>query len=249
MGSVLTLLAASLLLEGVEIRSRWVAAAAVALLGFSLLANVAEMKVGGDFYERESAYNRAELAALELIRDDVDPGAIPEADPMPIYPHRDLTFNAGDYFSFIDAHGSPVDSPGDLTSAPDDAREGADALLLRLRPFAAEPGGEPASDGAAPLVGPTLNAQVEAEGACNEVAPILPDGPALATFAVPPEGIYFEAERGQAAITMGRFANDVTVRLPPAGEEGTLVVPADTSEVPWRAGFSLPGGGRVCTAG
>jgi len=68
MGSVLALLLIAALCEGLRVRRGWVLAAA-ALTAVSLAANIATLHTAGRFFRVESAYNRAELAALELVRD------------------------------------------------------------------------------------------------------------------------------------------------------------------------------------
>ena len=83
------------------------------------LANVAEIRTAGKYFEQESKYNRAELAALELARPVVDPGFIPESGPASAcFPTRTSASPRGQYFEMVDRFGSPAYSPDEILAEP-----------------------------------------------------------------------------------------------------------------------------------
>ena len=75
--TVLLMLAGSDLLAGVRIARGWIYGA-LAVFAFSIVANVAQIRTAGTFFEQESDYNRAELGALELAGPDASPNYVPE---------------------------------------------------------------------------------------------------------------------------------------------------------------------------
>jgi hypothetical protein len=246
MGGVLVVLAGVELWPAtVRLRWRWLAVGAAALL-LALMANVAGMKGGADFIKDESAYNRAELGALDLARDQVNPAFVPEPtslgpeDP----PHQDLVFNAAQYFAAVGDYGSPADSESELAAEPAGPRAQADKVSAAALAVAAEPG-KPAGSGPPPQNLGALNADVEEHGACLRVTPLVEDAPAAVTVEVPAGGVGYEAER-PPKIAIGRFADDQPVAIPPTSRAGTLSIPADASSRPWRASFAFTGSGKVC---
>ncbi len=132
MFTVLLLVAGAELLAGLRIARIWVYAAAAGL-AVSLLANVAEIRTAGQFFEQESEYNRAELGALELARPVVAPAFVPESgDGFGVLPFKDLGFPA----RALLRSGRPVRFPGlhgPMRSSPRRryARAAADRILVQ----------------------------------------------------------------------------------------------------------------------
>jgi hypothetical protein len=95
-------------------------------------ANLLRMVDGAAFFRSYSASLRAELSAVELARDYVDPAFI--AFPDGIGPAR-----AGPYLAAVDRIGSPAFSPSELTEQSEELRARADAALVRAGAVAVTP--------------------------------------------------------------------------------------------------------------
>lgn len=246
MFTVLLLLAGSDLLAGLRIARAWYYAA-VAGLAVSLTANVAEIHTGGEFFEQESEYNRAELGALEIAHGTVPGDFVPESgDDYGILPYQDLKFPAAQYFVAVDRFGSPAYTPEEIVAAPDYARAAADAVLVGAYGLTMGAPGRRADAAAEPLATPTLlNAEARRRGACAEVTPTSP-GPWYAAFEAPAGGIAYDADAAPIGVTVGRFADPPSVAIDGGGPRGTLRLPADGSTQPWRIGFQMTGAVRFC---
>jgi hypothetical protein len=127
-GAVLTLLLIVQLCDGLRIARAW-AIAAGALVAISLVANVSQMTSAGTFFREESAYNRAEMAALDLGRECIPGSYVPETAVTTLLPHRDLNFSADQYYAMTDEYGSPGYSATELAAAPAPAREAAETVF------------------------------------------------------------------------------------------------------------------------
>ena len=127
-GGVFALLLIVQLCDGLSIRRNWGIAAAV-VTAIALIGNVAQMEDTGDFFRAETAFNRAELAALEQGRECIPPAYMPEEGIVSSLPHRDMGFTAREYFEAIDEIGSsPAYSPEELAAAPPEARAAAEVI-------------------------------------------------------------------------------------------------------------------------
>ncbi len=237
MFTVLLMVVGSELLAGIRIARAWVYAATVALF-FSLLANVAEIRTAGQFFEQESAYNRAELGAMELVRPEVPPAFAAESQgKYGVLPHQDLLFAAGDYFEAVDRFGSPADTPEEIAAAPDYAREAADGVLFRALALSVGPPEHGVADG--PIAPPVvLNATVERRGSCVHLTPEA-EGDYYAAFDVAPGGISYDGSAAPASIKLGRFVEPPSIPLPTAAPGGTIHFPADGYGGPWRVAFQM----------
>jgi hypothetical protein len=165
---------------------------------------------------------RGGLAALELARDQVDPGLVlTEQNSDVDYLHL---VDASSYLSAVDAYGSPAYTPAELASAPEVARVSADKVSgAALRPTLAPAG---------PRTGSTcLSAQLDR-------------GPAVT--AVPPGGLTIRAQQQGVQLALRRYA---TTSFPlalgslPVDRPVLLTIPADRSSRPWT--MSLTGSGEV----
>jgi hypothetical protein len=209
---------------------RVIAATSVALV-VSLVPNIVNYKDQADRIRGAAGGERAELAALELLR-----GEIPAASLPPLIIQAGILhvgngwppIAADRYFEAIDRYGSPALDQSQLATASEAQRQAADRVLLdagdlSIRRFPA---------------GRALSA-----GTCGTGAG---SGVPNASYPVPPEGLLVQP-RGSAsavAVTARRFAAaPQPVRLP-AGAGPLLLKPAAASvERPW---FVVVGGARVC---
>ncbi len=249
MGSVLLLVSFVELIAGFTMKRGWVLAATAAV-AVSLLGNVAQINTGGNFFEGDSALNRAELTALELTRDTVPPAFIVEGDLKPgIYPHGDLLFPAADYFPVADRFGSPAYTEEELVTAPEEARGAADAALVGALGITVAPGPAAGSEGSgpAPTVVNALNAEISTDGSCLTARPLGP-GPLYLTTELAPGGFTFDSQSKPTLLGLRRFAAGDPVELA-AGPAGTVAIPADASARPWQGLFGFPGDVSICSIG
>ena len=149
LGSVLTLLVLVEAVNGLRPSKGWAIGLTIAL-AFSLLANGMIMGEGGKVVRLESATNRAQLAALEVARDEVSDDFIVESAEETTLSNPDMLFDAGTYFDVAESFGSPAYAEGELEGAPEQAREAADLLLARTLPISVWPGFRPVRGGRSP---------------------------------------------------------------------------------------------------
>ncbi len=220
-GVALMLLVAVDLLRGVRLERRLLATALVILVA-AVASNVYFLTQAQESYEATTALERADLAALEIVRDDVDPRFVLEED---IADTGYVSVDAKSYLSARDAFGSPAYSEAELARAPAEARVPADkvlaaALELELTPSAAPPASAP----------------------CRAVR-------APTTLTLPQGGAFFGPRGGSSVeLNLGRFADDFPVAL--GGIErgwSELAIPSDRSPRRWRA--QLDGSGAVALCG
>ena len=246
--TVLLLLCGSDLLYRIRISRAWVYVA-VAVFAISMLANVAQIRTGGRFFEDESAYNRAELGSLELVRSTVSPDFIPEPEKLAgTLPFEDLLFYAHDFFDAFDRFGSPADTPEEILAEPGFAREAADEVLVgALGGVTVGPparGGPPAGASLEPPQ--VLNGELALRDGCLVGKPSVPGRWAL-QIEVPPEGLSYDAAAPPSRLAVGRFADSPSVTIPAAPESGSLSFPADAaSSIPWMVSFALDGPVEIC---
>lgn len=220
-GAALMLLVAVDLLRGVRLERRLLATTLVVLVA-AVASNVYFLTQAQESYEATTALERADLAALEIARDEVNPRFVLEED---IAGTGYVSVDAESYLSARDAYGSPAYTEAELVRAPAEARVPADkvlaaALELKLTPSAAPP----------------------ASAACRAVR-------APTTLTLPQGGAFFDPRGGASVeLNLGRFSDDFPVAL--GGLErgwSELAIPSDRSPRPWRA--QLDGSGAVALCG
>jgi len=246
-GSVLVLLLIVELSAGLTIGRPWVIAAAT-VTALALIANVAQLRLAGNFFREESAYNRSELAALELSRPTVRPDYMPETGITTIFPHRDLYFTAGEYFSATEDFGSPAYSPSELAAAAPGPRAAADIVLGEALGLAPAPiRGLPRSRGSAPPRPiKAVGGRVTRRGSCLRFSPGRAGDSGLSLY-VPPGGFaYRSGPSSEAAVSLGRYANDFPISLAPVRGTALVRIPRDASAQPWRAQFETAEPLTVC---
>jgi hypothetical protein len=219
-GAALMLLVAVDLLRGVRLERRLLATALVVVVA-AVASNVHFLISSQESYEATTALERADLAALEIARDRVDPRFVLEED---IADTGYVAVDAKSYLSARDAYGSPAYSEAELARAPAEARVPADkvlaaALELELTPSAAPPPSAPCRTARAPT-----------------------------TVTLSQSGAFFNLGGGASVeLNLGRFADDLPVALGSL-ERGwsELTIPSDRSPRPWRAWLDGSGAVVIC---
>jgi hypothetical protein len=225
--AAMVLLVAADLLRGVKLERRLVIAA-LAVVVAAVASNLLFLHESYESYERTSRLERADLTAVEIARDTVEPSLILSED---IADTGYVPVEVGSYLSARDAFGSPAYTEAELEAAPEEARVPADKVLaaalgVELRPASAPQG--------------------EARKGCRTVA----TDPGEATVVtLPAGGALLRSRGGASAVSLGRFADAFPVQLgslaPGAWNE--LAIPADSSTRPWRAQLSASGALTICS--
>lgn len=245
MGGILALLLVAEL--GRDVRwSTAIGLVAAALLGLSLMANVAELRAGGHLFAAEGETNRATLAALELARDRVDPDLAVE-DSSTTHSHPDMLFPAWAYFDAAADFGSPAFDEAELLASGEQAREAADQELVRALGLAVAPAAGPhIGSGAPPVVTGEAGGSATPGGACVALLPE-PGQTATFTLEIPPGGLSYRTVPGNTVeAKLGRFADRPVVELPPVAGSAEIAIPGDRSPVPWTAELTVDGRTLVC---
>jgi hypothetical protein len=215
-GAIFVFLVLANLLAGVTIRGRaLVACGAVAVVAVGL--NLVPLLEGRDRLERESVLARADLAAIEIARDSVDPEFWLSPDVAGTVSL--INVQAGSYLAAVEDHGSPAYPSVELMTAPELGRWWADVVLSNALPIstATRPGTVRVSRHrcVARAAGPGPSELSLRQGLTRiEVAP----GP-------------------PATLSLRRFASGefpVPLEAAPGGTTTLLRVPADRSRRPWR---------------
>lgn len=215
-GVALMLLVAVELLRGLRLERRLFAPAVLVVVA-AVASNGLFLYLSYQSYERTTAIERADLAAVEIVRDRVDPALVLEED---IAGTGYVPVEVGSYLSARDAFGSPAFSEAELETAPAAAREPADRVLAAGLSLAI-----------APARPPTAQANCRPLGT-------------PATVTVPPGGVLLRSRDG-AEVSLGRFADGFPVDLGALepGRWEQLAVPSDRSTRSWR--MQLDGGAVV----
>jgi hypothetical protein len=222
--AAMVLLIATDLLRGLKLERRLIAPA-LAVVVAAVASNVLFLHESYESYERTSRIERADLAAVEIARDTVEPGLVLGED---IADTGYVPVDAGSYLSARDAFGSPAYSKAELASAPDEARVPADKVLAAALGIELAPATPP-----------------QPGESCHEERP---SATAAAIFALPHSGALLRADNGPVEVDLGRFADAFPVELGSlaSGAWEELAIPADRSRRPWRAQLSGSGAVTVC---
>jgi hypothetical protein len=216
-GVVLLLLLLAESFRGVRLGPRaTVAISAVAAV--ALAGNLIALRDGYRVFEREGQLIRAQLGALEIARDQVQPSFRP-ADAA-FGSSALVNLDAGPYLSAAGAYGSPADRPAELAARPEYARAATDvvlaqALRLRLEPLPARAG---------------AGAECARLGAGPEGAP--------AAAPLRPGSVVLRAADGRpVSVRLRRFAAEtfpVVLGVVERGESARLRLPRDAAGRPWQ---------------
>lgn len=230
-GAVGVLLVGAAAASGIRFSNRGLAALFVAA-ALSLATNLVLLRDGAsEFRNAYSAPLRANLAMVELARDEIRPGFNYRAGVPALSISTELS--AAEYLAASDRYGSLGFSPLELAAQPEPIRQRADRTLVRAAGVALEP-----SRSATPAGGCAL-ARSESPG-----TPVV--------FSVPEGGASLTAAGdARATVTVGRFASlpSVEVGELAPGRSADLRVPADDSATPWRASVQGASAVRVCRMG
>ena len=222
-GGIFVILIAAELLRGVRPRPAALAVAAAVVL-LAVLSGTSYLNQSAKSYDATSDLIGADLAALELARDIVQPGFILRNQIAGTgYVH----VTADDYLRAADAHGSPADTPEELAAAPELARMAADRVSAAALGLTVLPAGKPGSG-------------------CARTA--LDTGPV--EVELPPGGAVVEGTPGSTAdLRLARFAteNHPIGAGEVADDERTVIfIPSDRSPVPWRLLATGSGSIDIC---
>jgi hypothetical protein len=227
-GGLLLLLVAVELLRGVRIpRPALIAAGAVVVL--AAIPNVIKLEQGEDWLREQTVLARADLAAIEIARQTVDPGFHLSLEVAGTSALVDI--QAGNYLEAAEEHGSPAYTQAELAAAPEEGRERADIVLSQALPLSIESGVEAGGSRAGCATVPPGD---------DEEVP-LPLYPGVTRIEVPPGE--------EADFDLRRFAPDdftVPTAGAPGGEVTLLEIPADESSRPWRMEVTAEQPVRVC---
>lgn len=224
MGAIFVVLIAAELLRGVRVER----AGGIAVVAVSVAAALSNLHLLHASYLGLTGFGElqpADLAALELTRDTVEPQfQLTEENSGVDY----LGFlDAGSYFSAIDAFGSPAYTPAELAGASEPARAAADrvfgaALSIGLRPAAP---GQAGNSGCTTI-------ELGDERTAVEL------GPAGAMLGAAPTADVDVRLRRYASNSFPVAAGSIR-----DGETALLEISQDRSSEPWELG--LAGSGRV----
>lgn len=223
-GVLFVLLIAINLLQGVQIR-RWAllagAAATCVVVGFNLVP----LREGRDFFAEQTVLTRADLGAIEIAADSVEPAfrLSPEVAGTVFLSE----IEAGAYLRAVDEYGSPAYSPAELAVAAEEGRSHADLVLANALPLGIE----------------TTRGGAGAGHDCVSVAGArtLEPRPGTTTIELAPGG--------EGTVKLRRFARreyPLDSGALPAGSTTHLTIPRDRLARPWQLLVEADRGARVC---
>jgi hypothetical protein len=97
----------------------------------SVAGNLVALRDGYRFLERDSDFARAQLGALEIPRERVDPAYSPRGSGFVIGSQYLGAVRAGPYLSAVEDFGSPADDPAELRERPESVRFVADVVVAQ----------------------------------------------------------------------------------------------------------------------
>jgi hypothetical protein len=242
--AVFIVLIAAELLRGIRVDRRGVIALVIAV-GAIVISDVAFLHQGYKLYRTISRVERADLAALDIVRGKV----APEFTTTPDFAGAVMIVNAERYYQAKDDFGTPAYTPSQLARAPDQARVGADNVLARALDLKLAPtSNPPRPSGPAPVLKGPDSALVRESGSCLTVRVSKSDPPLLE---LPAGGVLLRSEGiAEAEVRLRRFTQrtiPVDLGQLARGATDVLSIPTDRSNVPWK--LSLDGSGAVAACG
>jgi hypothetical protein len=226
-GAAFMLLVAADLLRGVRF-GRWALLAGGLITLVAAVCNLTPLREGRDFFRRQTALTRADLAAIEIVRRTVDPSFELPAEIAGTPFLNEI--RAGEYLAAVREFGSPAYTPAELAVASEPARVQADVVLAHALPIEIETGAGSAT---------------VRRGRCASVPP-----GASAPLPLPPGTTRVELAPGHpATIRLRRFALReyplVTNGIPSASTT-LLRIPRDGVARPWRLQLEAAQEATVC---
>jgi hypothetical protein len=140
-GAVLVFLVLAEVWRGIR-PSRLALVAVFAVAIVSIATNLGRLRDGADYFRSFSTGLRAQLTAIEIARNQVDPSFAPTSPPGSLD-----EFSAGPYLAAVDRNGSPAYTVGDLARQSEAIRENADSTLVAAERIALAPAGAGAEAG------------------------------------------------------------------------------------------------------
>ena len=239
LGSILTLLAVAELC-GPYRPSRTALAVIGVIFVFSMCANIAELGDSSQFWRGQAATIRAKLAAVEVAGDAAAPPVLIEDPPGA------MTFNVETAHQLDADFGLPAYSEAELETASPGDRQIADEELARIFEIAPHPGASLDSSADGEVIARTVTSgKAVRRGSCVTLLPAA--GEVEAVLQLPPGGLAY-ASSAPVGVSLGRFADTLTVSLSEQSGPTTVPIPADQSGVPWHAGIAASARTVVCPA-
>ena len=228
--AAMVLLVAADLLRGLKLERRLLIPA-LAVVVAAVASNLLFLHESYESYERTSRLERADLTAVEIARDTVEPSLILSED---IADTGYVPVEVGSYLSARDAFGSPAYTEAELEAAPEEARIPADKVL------GAALGIELEWTPALPVVPRPPTCRV-----------VHPDATAPEVVEASAEIVILRAVGGPVEVALGRFSDEFPVQLGSVegGDWGIVRIPVDTSKRRWRVQLSGSAKVTVCDLG
>jgi hypothetical protein len=238
---VLGMLVAAELLRGVRVGRRALQVVLVVAV-LAIASNIHNLHQGYFAYLQTSRLEKADLAALDIARETVEPGFVLEEDvALTAYDH----IEAGPYFAAEDEFGTPAYDQVELADAPGPARRAADKVLAAALRIALVPVG-----GRAPAAPKATVAGDEIRVPAGRCVSAPQAGTQL--FVLPPDGAtIWAASKPVTDVGLRRYATsrrlpvDLEARIA-AGRGAELRIPRDRSSVPWKLGLRGAGAATAC---
>lgn len=231
-GAIFTLLIAAELLRRWPLGRKGLAIGA-ALAALAIGPNLAELKDGSDFLQEQSVIARADLAALEISRQTVDP-AFTLVGSEVVGTDTLSPVQAQPYFEAVDRWGSPAYDLAELEAAPENGRHWADVVLSAALPISHE-------------TAPGFASQTPTDRAC---AVLKPGEAALKQVPISKPTASVEVAPGApATISLRRFAEaefPVQLGSVEGGTTTTLQIPRDKAPNKWFVHVEAAQLARVC---
>jgi hypothetical protein len=231
--SAVFLLLIILVLVGRVRGTPWVIWGTAAAVVVSVVPNLIAYNDGANRLREWAVVERADLGAVELLKEEVPLDSIPELSRgarIVTVGGRGFKFPAITYFNAVFRYGSPAASPEGIASMPEARRKAVDGVLLRGDDLTlSNPAAHLAAAGrrCRPAFGTSVGA--------------------AEVFRVPTVGLLIRPResRSTLGVSARRFADDFHRLDVPAGSGPVLLKPGASQEVrPWLAKIS---GGTVCS--
>jgi hypothetical protein len=245
--AIILLLIAAELLRGIRLgRNALIVTSAVAAA--AVMGNVTLLSDWHKIWRGQGELERADLAAVEIIRDTVPRGFVLSPDVAST--NFLVVVNAGDYLKAAADFGSPAYTQAELAASPEPARAAADKVLaagLGLKLARTEVAPAPTGGSPPRLIG---SSQVSAASNASCLRLNAPAG-APPLLDLPPGGVALASSpAARFHVRLRRFASpSVPVDLGNLhpGASAVIKIPTDRSAQPWK--LSLHGSGRVIVCG
>lgn len=226
-GSVIVALIILELAKGIELGNRAIgifAAISIVIVG----ANVGYYYHLRNFFENNASYQRAEIGAIDIAKNNIDPNFV-----LSDSAHYIPSIQAGSYLSAISKYGSPAYSVAEIEAQTEPVRLATDDVFVRAGLLKVEQGNSQLSGG--------MRCQrVTASGATQPYVAELPSG-----------SLVLLARSKQLQVSVRRFAQASTIDLgtlkPDAGMK--ISTTTDGANLPWRIVIAGDATFELCSSG